>query len=65
MDDTQVTTCNASVALSQCAYVLFYVQTSELEGDSGEARCPGMEPEVATSTPRGPESAPHFTGPGS
>uniref|UniRef100_G1Q2T5 USP domain-containing protein n=1 Tax=Myotis lucifugus TaxID=59463 RepID=G1Q2T5_MYOLU len=30
MDNAQVTTCDASVALSQCAYVLFYIQTSEL-----------------------------------
>ncbi|KAK1327380.1 hypothetical protein QTO34_014985 [Cnephaeus nilssonii] len=65
MDDAQVTACDASEALSQRAYVLFYVQTSELEGDSGKPTCPGTEHKVAASTQRGPESAPNFTGPGS
>ncbi|KAK1336452.1 hypothetical protein QTO34_002481, partial [Cnephaeus nilssonii] len=63
MDDAQVTACDASEALSQRAYVLFYVQTSELEGDSGKPTCPGTEHKVAASTQRGPESAPNFTGP--
>ncbi|KAK1334697.1 hypothetical protein QTO34_004263 [Cnephaeus nilssonii] len=53
MDNAQVTACDASEALSQRAYVLFYVQTSELEGDSR-----GVDP-------TGPESAPNFPGPGS
>lgn len=65
MDDAQVTACDASVALSQRAYVLFYVQTSELEGDGEKPTCPGTAPKVAASTQRGPESAPNFTGPGS
>lgn len=45
--------------------MLFYVQTSELEGGSGEARCPQTEHKVAASTSRGSETAPSFTGPGS
>lgn len=53
LDDAQVTAYNASVALSQRAYVLFVVQTSELEGDSREACCPGSEHKVAASTPQG------------
>ncbi|KAK1336453.1 hypothetical protein QTO34_002482 [Cnephaeus nilssonii] len=63
MDDAQVTACDASEALSQRAYVLFYVQTSELEGDSGKRTCPRTEHKVAASTQRGPERAPNFTGP--
>lgn len=67
MDDAQVSACDASVALSQRAYVLFYVQTSELEGDGANPRCPRTELKLApASTQRGPDSAPdfNFTGPG-
>nr|XP_014685211.2 ubiquitin carboxyl-terminal hydrolase 17-like protein 6 [Equus asinus] len=35
MDDAKVTACDVTSALSQCAYVLFYIQKSELERDSG------------------------------
>ncbi|MBZ3874123.1 Ubiquitin carboxyl-terminal hydrolase 17 [Sciurus carolinensis] len=34
MDDAKVVACNITCVLSQCAYILFYVQKSELELDS-------------------------------
>ncbi|MBZ3870248.1 Inactive ubiquitin carboxyl-terminal hydrolase 17-like protein 8 [Sciurus carolinensis] len=35
MDDAKVAACDITCVLSQCAYILFYVQKSELEPDSG------------------------------
>uniref|UniRef100_A0A8D2AUU4 USP domain-containing protein n=1 Tax=Sciurus vulgaris TaxID=55149 RepID=A0A8D2AUU4_SCIVU len=35
MDDAKVVACDITCVLSQCAYILFYVQKSELEPDSG------------------------------
>ncbi|XP_069340879.1 ubiquitin carboxyl-terminal hydrolase 17-like protein 6 [Eulemur rufifrons] len=37
MDDAKVTACDISSVLSQHAYVLFYIQKSELERDGGRA----------------------------
>ncbi|XP_058919879.1 ubiquitin carboxyl-terminal hydrolase 17-like protein 6 [Kogia breviceps] len=47
MDDAMVTVCDVTSALSQSAYVLFYVQNSALEGDSG-----GVSPGVARTSLR-------------
>ncbi|MBZ3886332.1 Ubiquitin carboxyl-terminal hydrolase 17 [Sciurus carolinensis] len=35
MDDAKVVACDITCVLSQCAYILFYVQKSEPETDSG------------------------------
>ncbi|XP_053434342.1 ubiquitin carboxyl-terminal hydrolase 17-like protein 6 [Nycticebus coucang] len=43
MDDAEVTACDISSVLRQPAYVLFYIQKSELERDSGPAPL-GEEP---------------------
>ncbi|KAL2761595.1 inactive ubiquitin carboxyl-terminal hydrolase 17-like protein 7, partial [Daubentonia madagascariensis] len=43
MDDAKVTACDISSALSQPAYVLFYIQKTELERDSRPASV-GQEP---------------------
>ncbi|CAK6442151.1 unnamed protein product [Pipistrellus nathusii] len=66
MDDDQVTACDASIALSQCAYVLFYVQTSELEGEGENPDAPRLSTSTGRRPPNGtPQNAPDFTGPGS
>lgn len=62
-DDAQVNARYASVALSQCTYVLFYVQTTELERDGREARCPWREHKVAALTPRGVSEEPAHEAP--
>ncbi|KAM8786906.1 ubiquitin carboxyl-terminal hydrolase 17-like protein 6 [Rhynchonycteris naso] len=70
MDDAQVTACDVSSALSQRAYVLFYIQKKELGRDagsaflSGELRCRGIEVRVMGSTQRGPARHSHIMGPG-
>ncbi|MBZ3891321.1 Ubiquitin carboxyl-terminal hydrolase 17-like protein 22 [Sciurus carolinensis] len=43
MDDAKVVACDITCVLSQCAYILFYVQKSELEPDSGSLSL-GREP---------------------
>ncbi|KAM7111054.1 ubiquitin carboxyl-terminal hydrolase 17-like protein 6 [Molossus nigricans] len=69
MDDAQVTACDVSSALSQRAYVLFYVRKSEEEGDagsafvSGEPGGRGSERRVKGSRQRGPESHSNLAGP--
>ncbi|KAB0393829.1 hypothetical protein E2I00_017096, partial [Balaenoptera physalus] len=61
VDDAMVTACDVTSALSQSAYVLFYVQNSALEGDSGGvspggARTPlGAEPTCTMAAHREPE----------
>ncbi|XP_036887881.1 ubiquitin carboxyl-terminal hydrolase 17-like protein 6, partial [Sturnira hondurensis] len=62
MTDTKVTAFATSTALSQRAYVLFYVHEGELERGrgsvsvSGNPRCPGTERKVLGSTQQGTES---------
>ncbi|XP_053528608.1 ubiquitin carboxyl-terminal hydrolase 17-like protein 6 [Artibeus jamaicensis] len=71
MNDAKVTACATSTALGQCAYVLFYVQESEMERVRGSVsvsrkpRCPVTERKVLGSTQRGTESHSSVTGPGS
>uniref|UniRef100_A0A8D2B1M1 Ubiquitin carboxyl-terminal hydrolase n=1 Tax=Sciurus vulgaris TaxID=55149 RepID=A0A8D2B1M1_SCIVU len=43
MDDAKVVACDITCVLGQCAYILFYVQKSELESDSGSVS-QGREP---------------------
>ncbi|XP_036919290.1 ubiquitin carboxyl-terminal hydrolase 17-like protein 6 [Sturnira hondurensis] len=70
MNDAKVTACATSTALSQRAYVLFYIQEGELERGrgsvsvSGNPRCPGTERKVLGSTQQGTESHSSVTGPG-
>ncbi|XP_037382616.1 ubiquitin carboxyl-terminal hydrolase 17-like protein 6 [Talpa occidentalis] len=49
MDDSQVTSCSVSSALSQQAYVLFYMQKKELDRAS-EQDSPGGPPPTLTTT---------------
>ncbi|XP_053772692.1 ubiquitin carboxyl-terminal hydrolase 17-like protein 6 [Desmodus rotundus] len=71
MNDAKVTACDASSALRQRAYVLFYVQETELERGSASVsvsrkrRCLRSERKVLGSTQQGPESHSSITGPGS
>lgn len=71
VNDSKVTPCATSSALGQCAYVLFYVQESELEGGCGsvsvsrQPRCLGMECKVLGSTQQAAESHSSVTDPGS
>lgn len=72
MNDHKVTTCAAASVLRQRAYLLFYVQESELErGHHGSVsvgrkrRCLRTEPRVLGSTQQEPESHSNGTGPGS
>lgn len=51
MDDAKVTACDVASALSQSAYVLFYVQKSSLEGDGG-GPSPGGAPTSLGLTPQ-------------
>ncbi|XP_054421824.1 ubiquitin carboxyl-terminal hydrolase 17-like protein 6 [Pteronotus mesoamericanus] len=63
MNDTKVTACDASSALCQRAYVLFYIQKSDLERDGGSASIGlGTEPKVLGSTQRRPGSHSNITG---
>ncbi|KAM9089960.1 ubiquitin carboxyl-terminal hydrolase 17-like protein 6 [Megaptera novaeangliae] len=61
VDNAMVTACDVTSALRQSAYVLFYVQNSALEGDSGGvspggARTPlGAEPTCTMAAHREPE----------
>ncbi|XP_066238583.1 ubiquitin carboxyl-terminal hydrolase 17-like protein 6 [Saccopteryx leptura] len=71
IDDTQVIACDVSSALSQRAYVLFYIQKNELGRDagsaflSGEPRCRRTEHRVMGSTRWGPARHSHSMGEGS
>ncbi|XP_019507278.1 PREDICTED: ubiquitin carboxyl-terminal hydrolase 17-like protein 6 [Hipposideros armiger] len=71
MDDAKVTACDISSALSQQAYVLFYIQKSELERDIGsvsldvEPRCLGAEHTDMRATQQEPERHSSNRGPGS
>ncbi|KAM5312329.1 ubiquitin carboxyl-terminal hydrolase 17-like protein 6 [Glossophaga mutica] len=71
MNDAKVAACATSSALSQCAYVLFYIQESELERGHGSVsvsrklRCLRTERKVLGSTQQGTESHSNVTGPGS
>ena len=65
MDDSKVTACDTASALSQSAYVLFYIQRGELERATGGAsadrapRSPGADPigrDAAVGEPRSPSS---------
>ena len=65
MDDLKVTACDTASALSQSAYVLFYIQRGELERATGGAsadrapRSPGADPigrDAAVGEPRSPSS---------
>ncbi|XP_032959920.1 ubiquitin carboxyl-terminal hydrolase 17-like protein 6 [Rhinolophus ferrumequinum] len=71
MDDAKVTTCDVSSALSQQAYILFYIQKSELERDSGSVSLGGeprylkAEPPDMRATQRKPERHSNNRCPGS
>ncbi|XP_006178316.2 ubiquitin carboxyl-terminal hydrolase 17-like protein 6 [Camelus ferus] len=56
MDDAKVTACDGTSALSQSAYVLFYVQKSELEGD-GKGVSTGQEAASLGAEPTGMAAA--------
>ncbi|XP_011375899.1 ubiquitin carboxyl-terminal hydrolase 17-like protein 13, partial [Pteropus vampyrus] len=69
MDDAKVTACDVSSALSQDAYVLFYIQKRELQRDGGsvsageEQRCHWAEHTGTRATPQEPETHSEVTGP--
>ncbi|ELK10055.1 ubiquitin carboxyl-terminal hydrolase 17-like protein 6 [Pteropus alecto] len=69
MDDAKVTACDVSSALSQDAYVLFYIQKRELQRDGGsvsageEQRCHWAERTGTRATPQEPETDSEVTGP--